>query len=96
MFLCVLVLVNGAVAPAGDILDVFYCVMHRWCDSYLCVFKGKLTARERIALLLDPDSFVEYDMFVEHRCADFGMQADHNKVKYECIRNHYIFTWCLD
>ncbi|MCJ8740472.1 hypothetical protein PDJAM_G00059290 [Pangasius djambal] len=41
--------------------------------------RGKLTARERIALLLDPDSFVEYDMFVEHRCADFGMQADHNK-----------------
>ncbi|XP_062873134.1 propionyl-CoA carboxylase beta chain, mitochondrial [Trichomycterus rosablanca] len=41
--------------------------------------RGKLTARERIALLLDPDSFVEYDMFVEHRCADFGMEADHNK-----------------
>ncbi|GAA6068892.1 propionyl-CoA carboxylase beta chain, mitochondrial isoform X1, partial [Tachysurus ichikawai] len=41
--------------------------------------RGKLTARERIVLLLDPDSFVEYDMFVEHRCADFGMQADHNK-----------------
>ncbi|KAK3561369.1 hypothetical protein QTP86_032120 [Hemibagrus guttatus] len=41
--------------------------------------RGKLTARERIILLLDPDSFVECDMFVEHRCADFGMQADHNK-----------------
>jgi propionyl-CoA carboxylase beta chain len=35
--------------------------------------KGKLTARERIELLLDPDSFEEWDMFVEHRCADFGM-----------------------
>jgi len=35
--------------------------------------KGKLTARERIELLLDPDSFEEYDMFVEHRCNDFGM-----------------------
>src|SRR6201991_450461 len=36
--------------------------------------RGKLTARERIALLLDQDSFEEFDMFVEHRCADFGME----------------------
>ncbi|MBL6954060.1 MAG: acyl-CoA carboxylase subunit beta [Alphaproteobacteria bacterium] len=35
--------------------------------------KGKLTARERLEFLLDPDSFEEYDMFVEHRCEDFGM-----------------------
>jgi propionyl-CoA carboxylase beta chain len=35
--------------------------------------KGKLTARERLELLLDPDSFEEWDMFVEHRSADFGM-----------------------
>ena len=35
--------------------------------------KGKLTARERIELLLDEGSFEEWDMFVEHRCADFGM-----------------------
>ncbi len=35
--------------------------------------KGKLTARERIEVLLDPDSFEEYGMFVEHRCHDFGM-----------------------
>jgi acetyl-CoA carboxylase carboxyltransferase component len=35
--------------------------------------KGKLTARERIELLLDPDSFEEFDMFVTHRCAEFGM-----------------------
>uniref|UniRef100_A0A7M4EPC2 Propionyl-CoA carboxylase beta chain, mitochondrial n=1 Tax=Crocodylus porosus TaxID=8502 RepID=A0A7M4EPC2_CROPO len=41
--------------------------------------RGKLTARERVLLLLDPDSFVEYDMFVEHRCSDFGMEADKNK-----------------
>jgi propionyl-CoA carboxylase beta chain len=40
--------------------------------------KGKLTAWERIEILFDPDSFEEWDMFVEHRCADFGM-AD-NKV----------------
>ncbi|MFM8747010.1 MAG: acyl-CoA carboxylase subunit beta [Aestuariivirga sp.] len=37
--------------------------------------KGKLTARERIALLLDEGSFEEFDMFVEHRCTDFGMEA---------------------
>src|ERR1700735_2577101 len=36
--------------------------------------KGKLTARERIELLLDHESFEEFDMFVEHRCADFGME----------------------
>ncbi|XP_040860521.1 propionyl-CoA carboxylase beta chain, mitochondrial isoform X2 [Ochotona curzoniae] len=41
--------------------------------------RGKLTARERIRLLLDPGSFIESDMFVEHRCADFGMAADKNK-----------------
>jgi len=35
--------------------------------------KGKLTARERIELLLDPGRFEEWDMFVEHRCTDFGM-----------------------
>jgi propionyl-CoA carboxylase beta chain len=35
--------------------------------------KGKLTARERIELLLDPGSFEEYDMFVEHGCVDFDM-----------------------
>jgi propionyl-CoA carboxylase beta chain len=35
--------------------------------------KGKLTARERIELLLDEDSFEEYDMFITHRCTDFGM-----------------------
>ncbi|MDD9923710.1 MAG: methylmalonyl-CoA carboxyltransferase, partial [Boseongicola sp.] len=35
--------------------------------------KGKLTARERIELLLDDDSFEEFDMFVTHRATDFGM-----------------------
>ena len=35
--------------------------------------RGKLTARERIELLLDENSFEEFDMFVEHRCVDFGM-----------------------
>ncbi|ODT81473.1 MAG: methylmalonyl-CoA carboxyltransferase [Pelagibacterium sp. SCN 64-44] len=35
--------------------------------------KGKLTARERLEVLLDPGSFEEYDMFVTHRATDFGM-----------------------
>ena len=35
--------------------------------------KGKLTARERIEVLLDQDTFEEYDMYVEHRTNDFGM-----------------------
>src|ERR1700716_2686127 len=37
--------------------------------------KGKLTARERIDVLLDPGSCEEYDMFVEHRSIDFGMET---------------------
>ena len=41
--------------------------------------KGKLTARERQALLLDEGSFEEFDMFVQHRCTIFGM----DKVKYD-------------
>ena len=36
--------------------------------------KGKLTARERIDLLVDPGSFTEIDPFVTHRCIDFGMK----------------------
>ena len=39
--------------------------------------KGKLTARERLALLLDEGSFEEYDMFVQHRCTNFGMDRQH-------------------
>jgi propionyl-CoA carboxylase beta chain len=37
--------------------------------------KGRLTARERVAVLLDGGSFEEYDMFVEHNCSDFGMET---------------------
>jgi propionyl-CoA carboxylase beta chain len=36
--------------------------------------KGRLTARERLAVLLDEGSFEEYDMYVEHNCTDFGME----------------------
>ena len=40
--------------------------------------KGKYTARERIAMLLDEGSFEEFDMFVQHRCTNFGIE----KTKY--------------
>jgi len=39
--------------------------------------KGKLTARERIEVLLDEGSFEEFDMFKQHRCTDFGMEEQH-------------------
>jgi propionyl-CoA carboxylase beta chain len=49
--------------------------------------KGKLSARERLELLLDEGSFEEWDMFVEHRCADFGM-AD-NKIPGDGVVTGY-------
>ncbi|MBK8975206.1 MAG: acyl-CoA carboxylase subunit beta [Planctomycetes bacterium] len=42
--------------------------------------KGKLSARERIDMLVDPGSFVEIDRFVAHRCRDFGMDGERNKI----------------
>ncbi len=39
--------------------------------------KGKLTARERLDILLDEGSFEEIDMYVEHNCVDFGMDEQH-------------------
>jgi acetyl-CoA carboxylase carboxyltransferase component len=38
--------------------------------------KGKLTARERIDLLFDPDTFREIDMLVKHRCVNFGLDKE--------------------
>jgi len=38
--------------------------------------KGKLTARERIEVLCDPGTFLEYDMFFKHTCRDFGMEKE--------------------
>ena len=38
--------------------------------------KGKLTARERIDVLCDAGTFVEYDMFMEHTCRDFGLEKE--------------------
>ncbi len=49
--------------------------------------KGKLTARERIDILFDEGSFEEWDMFVEHRCGDFGMAG--NKVPGDGVVTGY-------
>ncbi len=63
--------------------------------------KGKLTARERLEVLLDDGSFEEWDMFVEHRCTDFGMAQ--NKVPgdgvvtgYGTINGRLVFTFSQD
>jgi propionyl-CoA carboxylase beta chain len=48
---------------------------------------GKLTARERVELLLDPGSFVETDRFVVHRCTDFGM--DEQKIPGDGVVTGY-------
>lgn len=39
--------------------------------------RGKLSARERVDVLLDAGSFREYDRFKTHRCTDFGMEREH-------------------
>ncbi len=63
--------------------------------------KGKLTARERIELLLDPHSFEEWDMFKGHRCADFGMEeqvipSDGVVTGYGTINGRLIFIFSQD
>lgn len=42
--------------------------------------QGKLTARERIEMLVDPGSFTEIDRFVTHRCREFGMDSEQNRI----------------
>ena len=63
--------------------------------------KGKLTARERIELLLDEGSFEEWDMFVEHRCADFDMAGktvpgDGVVTGYGTIHGRAVFVFSQD
>ena len=63
--------------------------------------KGKLTARERLELLLDEGTFEEWDMFVEHRCHDFGMQAmrppgDGVVTGYGTINGRLVFVFSQD
>ncbi len=63
--------------------------------------KGKLTARERLDLLLDPGSFEEWDMFVEHRSHDFGMAeqkipGDGVVTGYGTINGRLVFVFSQD
>jgi propionyl-CoA carboxylase beta chain len=63
--------------------------------------KGKLTARERIELLLDPGTFEEWDMFVEHRCSDFGMgeqkiPGDGVVTGYGTVNGRVVFVFSQD
>src|SRR5712671_2574209 len=63
--------------------------------------KGKLTARERIEALLDEGSFEEWDMFVEHRSADFGMAeqkipGDGVVTGYGTINGRLVFVFSQD
>ncbi|WP_165250058.1 acyl-CoA carboxylase subunit beta [Paludisphaera soli] len=63
--------------------------------------KGKLTARERLELLLDPGSFEEWDMFKGHRCTDFGMDAnvvpgDGVVTGYGTINGRLVFVFSQD
>jgi len=63
--------------------------------------KGKLTARERVEILLDEGSFEEWDIFVEHRCTDFGMQdksipGDGVVIGYGTINGRLVFVYSQD
>jgi propionyl-CoA carboxylase beta chain len=63
--------------------------------------KGKLTARERLELLLDEGSFEEWDLFVEHRCVDFGMAdqkvpGDGVVTGYGTINGRLVFVFSQD
>ena len=63
--------------------------------------KGRLTARERVELLLDDGSFEEWDMFVEHRCTDFGMAerrvpGDGVVTGYGAVNGRLVFVFSQD
>ncbi|MCW8848014.1 MAG: acyl-CoA carboxylase subunit beta [Sedimenticola sp.] len=63
--------------------------------------KGKLTARERIELFLDPGSFEEWDMFVEHGCTEFGMDkqkipGDGVVTGYGTVSGRLVFVFSQD
>ncbi|MBN1656117.1 MAG: acyl-CoA carboxylase subunit beta [Deltaproteobacteria bacterium] len=63
--------------------------------------KGKLTARERIERLLDKDSFTEIDMFVRHRCSDFGTEnqrylGDGVVTGHGTVDNRRVFVFSQD
>src|SRR3954467_7332611 len=63
--------------------------------------RGKLTARERLDVLLDEGTFEEWDMFVEHRCTDFGMAdnripGDGVVTGYGMINGRLVFVFSQD
>ena len=63
--------------------------------------RGKLTARERVELLMDRDSFQELDMFVEHRSSDFGMDkqkiaGDGVVTGWGTVNGRTVFTFAKD
>src|SRR5487761_2411997 len=63
--------------------------------------KGKLTARERLEVLLDPGSFEEWDMFVEHRSHDFGIDqlkvpGDGVVTGYGTVNGRLVFVFSQD
>lgn len=67
--------------------------------------RGKLTARERLSLLLDDGSFREYDMLKTHRCDEFGMEKEkyygdgvvtgHGLINGRKVRRHSLWSCCL-
>src|SRR5256714_1685027 len=64
--------------------------------------RGKLTARERVELLMDKDSFEEFDMFVEHRATEFGMDegpkipGDGVVTGWGTVNGRTVFTFAKD
>ncbi len=63
--------------------------------------KGKLTARERLKILLDPDSFEEFDVFAIHRNHDFGMESNHSfgdgvVVGFGSIEGRIVYVYAQD
>ncbi|RJP94923.1 MAG: methylmalonyl-CoA carboxyltransferase, partial [Desulfobacteraceae bacterium] len=63
--------------------------------------KGRLTARERLQALFDPDTFREVDMFVKHRCVNFGMEsvdipADGVITGYGRVEGRPVFAYAQD
>ncbi len=72
-----------------------------YCKKDCIKEKGKLTARERLELLLDSNSFVEFDAFVEHNCHDFGMEklkitGDGVVTGHGTINNRLVYVFSQD
>ena len=62
---------------------------------------GKLTARERLELLFDPGSFQEYNIFMKHRCHDFGMEKINTPAEgvvtgYGLVNGRGVFAFAHD